>query len=266
MERSAEKIQKLVSRGERFTYENFATKGHYGYPDAFTPEYVAWRIRVKSAIFSLFGEDSATMDMLKSGFEVPIIGFDRNKFQLAQSYFLGALKAAKDVLEEDTFGELRDADARAPGAFSNEVFIVHGHDDQSKTELEILLKEMGLEPVVLHRQADQGMTIIEKFEKHSNVGYAFIILTPDEVAYLANQKDKPDDERTKEWRARPNVIFEFGYFVGKLGRPRVCCLYKGDVTLPSDIEGLLYKKFKRSVEEVAYSITKELKACGYRLK
>jgi len=62
------------------------------------------------------------------------------------------------------------------------------------------------------------------------------------------------------------VIFEFGYFVGKLGRPRVCCLYKGDVTLPSDIDGLLYKKFNKSVEEVAYSITKELRASGYRLK
>jgi len=266
MERRAEKINKLISQGEWFTYDNFATKGEYGYPDALTSEFVAWRTRVKSSVFSLFGVNSAPMDMLKLGLGVLLIGFGRDNFQAAQAYFLGALKAVKDVLEEDTFGELRDADARAPGVFSNEVFIVHGHDDQSKSELEILLKEMGLEPVVLHRQADQGMTIIEKFEKHSKVGYAFIILTPDEVAYLANQVDKPDDERTKEWRARPNVIFEFGYFVGNLGRPRVCCLYKGDVTLPSDIEGLLYKKFKRSVEEVAYSITKELKACGYRLK
>lgn len=266
MERSTEKINTLISQGESFTYDNFATKENSLYAKAYTPDWIAWQTRVKSAIVSLFGADSAPLDMLKSGSEVVILGFGRHKFQLAQSYFLGALKAAKDVLEEDTFGELRDAGAQAPGAFSNEVFIVHGHDDQSKTELEIILQETGLKPIVLHRQPDQGQTIIEKFEKHSQVGYAFVLLTPDEIAYLAAQDDKPDDERIKERRARPNVIFEFGYFVGKLGRPRVCCLYKGDVILPSDINGLLYKKFNKSVEEVAYSITKELKASGYRLK
>lgn len=206
------------------------------------------------------------MDMLKSGFNVLVIGNGQDKFQLAQSYFLGALKAAKEVLEEDTFGELLNVGASAPGAFSNEVFIVHGHDDRSKVQLEILLQEIGLEPIVLHRQPDQGQTIIEKFEQHSQVGYAFVLLTPDEIAYLASEDEKPDHERIKEDRARQNVIFEFGYFVGTLGRPRVCCLYNGDVTFPSDIAGLLYKKFNESIQEIAYSITKELKASGYRLK
>jgi len=197
LEGSAEKINTLISQGESFTYENFATKGQYGYPDAFAPDWIAWRTRVKSAIVSLFGAHSAPLDMLNSGFAVGLLGNDSGQFRLAQSYFLGALKAAKDVLEEDTFGELLDAGTSAPGAFSNEVFIVHGHDDPSKTELEILLQEMGLEPIVLHRQPDQGQTIIEKFEKHSQVGYAFVLLTPDEVAYLANQDDKPDDERKR---------------------------------------------------------------------
>ena len=59
------------------------------------------------------------------------------------------------------------------------------------------------------------------------------------------------------------MIFEFGYFVGKLGRSRVCCLYTGDVTLPSDVSGMIYKKFNANIEEVAYSIIKDLKASGY---
>jgi predicted nucleotide-binding protein len=150
-----------------------------------------------------------------------------------------------------------------PPSRSKRVFVVHGHDEVAKTNLEVFLHEIGLEPVVLHRQADEGMTVIEKFEKHSDVGYAFILLTPDEVAYLKADAEKPDDQRKKENRARPNVIFEFGYFVGKLGRARVCCLYTGDVALPSDVHGMIYKRFGNSIDEVAYSVIKDLKASGY---
>lgn len=150
-------------------------------------------------------------------------------------------------------------------AKTKKVFIVHGHDEIAKTNLEVFLHEIGLEPIVLHRQADEGLTIIEKFEKHSDVGYAFILLTPDEITYFKADQDKKDDERKKEFRARPNVIFEFGYFVGKLGRSRVCCLYTGDVSLPSDVSGMIYKKFTTSIEEVAYSIIKDLKASGYAI-
>lgn len=148
---------------------------------------------------------------------------------------------------------------------TKKVFVVHGRDEIAKTSLEVFLHEIGLEPVVLHRQADEGMTIIEKFEKHSDVGYVFILLTPDEVAYLASEDGKPDSERNKEFRARPNVIFEFGYFVGKFGRSRVCCLYTGNVSLPSDVNGVIYKKFDKSIEEVAYSVIKDLKASGYAI-
>jgi predicted nucleotide-binding protein len=153
----------------------------------------------------------------------------------------------------------------APPSHSKKVFVVHGHDEVAKTNLEVFLHEIGLEPVVLHRQADEGMTVIEKFEKHSDVGYAFILLTPDEIAYLKADAGKPDGQRKKENRARPNVIFEFGYFVGKLGRARVCCLYTGDVALPSDVHGMIYKKFGNRIDEVAYSIIKDLKASGYAI-
>lgn len=148
---------------------------------------------------------------------------------------------------------------------TKKVFVVHGHDEIAKTNLEVFLHEIGLEPIVLHRQADEGLTIIEKFEKHSDVGYAFILLTPDEITYIKADEVKSDDKREKEFRARANVIFEFGYFVGKLGRSRVCCLYTGDVSLPSDVSGMIYKKFTSNIEEVAYSIIKDLKASGYTI-
>lgn len=159
----------------------------------------------------------------------------------------------------------QESESVRPPAKTKKVFVVHGHDEIAKTNLEVFLHEIGLEPVVLHRQADEGLTVIEKFEKHSDVGYAFILLTPDEISYVKAEEGNDDNKRQKEYRARPNVIFEFGYFVGKLGRSRVCCLYTGDVSLPSDVSGMIYKKFANSIEEVAYSIIKDLKASGYAI-
>lgn len=147
---------------------------------------------------------------------------------------------------------------------SNRVFIVHGHDHATKNELELFLTKIGVEPVVLHRQVDQGRTLIEKFEQHSDVGFAFILLTPDEVAYTVDQAASA--EQKTEFRARPNVIFEFGYFVGKLGRQRVCCLIKGEVTRPSDIDGLVYKRIPNSIEAIGFQIVEELRAAAYTLK
>lgn len=148
---------------------------------------------------------------------------------------------------------------------TKKVFIVHGHDDAAKASLESFLREIGLDPIVLHKQADEGLTVIEKFEKHSDVGYAFILLTPDEIAYLNTGDNGADADIKKERRARPNVIFEFGYFVGKLGRSRVCCLHTGGVSLPSDVNGMIYKSFSKSIGEVAYDIIKDLKVAGYKI-
>lgn len=128
-----------------------------------------------------------------------------------------------------------------------------------------MIHEIGLEPIVLRRQVDAGATVIEKIEANSDVGYAFILLTPDEYAYTQDQQALEESQRHIELRARPNVIFEFGYFVGKLGRNRGCCLHKGEVVVPSDLSGLVYKKVDSSIENQAYAIVKELKAAGYKL-
>ena len=61
------------------------------------------------------------------------------------------------------------------------------------------------------------------------------------------------------------MIFEFGYFVGRLGRNKVCCLHRGEVTVPSDLDGLLYKNVDESVDSQAYNIIRELKAAGYKV-
>ena len=266
MEKAVEQVEQLLKEGAEFTYENFARKSKHGYPEAFSPEWIAWRTRVSGGIRNLFGDHSAPFSMLQQGLSTPVLGWGSDNFEVAQAYFLGALRAAKQILHEDVFGELATTPAKAPGLLSNRVFVVHGHDEAAKTQLEALLTEMGLESVVLHRKPDQGLTILEKFEKYSDVGFAFVLLTPDEIAYPASDKPLPDEQRQNEKRPRPNVVFEFGFFVGRLGRGNVCCLHKEGVTLPSDVSGLLYKPFKTSVEEVAWAIAKELKARGYQLK
>lgn len=149
---------------------------------------------------------------------------------------------------------------------SRKVFVVHGHDYVLKVDLEIFLRDIGLKPIVLHRQPDGGLTIIEKIEKYSNVRYGFVLITPDDLGYSVEEFRKEGKDVRIEYRARQNVIFELGYLLGKLGRNRICCVYKEGVTLPTDISGLLYKEVKTSIEEIGYSLMKELKEAGYKLK
>jgi len=149
---------------------------------------------------------------------------------------------------------------------SKNVFIVHGKDDKPKLELARILEKSGFNAIILSEQPDKGRTIIEKLEEETlNVGYVFVILTPDDVVtdLPFPPPPQPFPPFNFRYRARQNVILELGYFVSKVGRNRVCCLYKGDLELPSDIHGVLFKKFDKSVEECYKGIVEELKAVGY---
>ena len=259
---SIKKAQELIEEGNTFNNNNFSKKGVSGYPTSLTPEYVAWRTKVDSFIASTFGKNSPFYETFKEGASIDLLNWG-GEFRAQQSTIIGALLAGIEDIELQPKAE--EAQSQTHATENNRVFVVHGHDEQLKTQLEVFLTELRLEPVVLHRKADEGLTIIEKFEKHSDVGYAFILLTPDDIGYPLSQESRTDTDRKKEARARQNVIFEFGYFVAKLGRNRVCCLYKEGVTLPTDVSGILYKMVRNAVEEVAISILKDLKAAGYKV-
>jgi predicted nucleotide-binding protein len=149
------------------------------------------------------------------------------------------------------------------------VFIVHGRDYKPIKELKSILAELNLKPIVLHEQPSGSRTIVEKLEKYSDVGYAFVILTPDDRGGSFRGKVPVLGSKILEdthFRARQNVILELGYFMGKLGRNKVCCLYTGEVELPSDMHGIVYISFKESVNEARNMIEKELKEAGYEIK
>jgi predicted nucleotide-binding protein len=149
----------------------------------------------------------------------------------------------------------RDADAND----SQKVFVVHGHAEEPKQAVADFLRSVSLEPIILHEQPNQGRTIIEKFEKHSDVvGFAVVLLTPDDIGASA---DNPTNMRP---RARQNVVLELGYFMSKLGRGKVCCLYVDGVELPSDYQGVLWLPYD-DTGAWRQSLAKELSAAGIEI-
>lgn len=136
------------------------------------------------------------------------------------------------------------------------VFIVHGKDNEVKLEVARFIEKMGFEPVILHEQASGGMTIIEKIEKYSDVGFGIILYTPCDIGC------ERDDEDSKKFRARQNVVFEHGYLIARLGRDNVCALVKQGVETPNDISGIVYVTFD-SNGGWKISLAKEMKRSGY---
>lgn len=141
-------------------------------------------------------------------------------------------------------------------SLGDEVFVVHGRNKQPALELvRILENRFGLTAILLQEQAHRGRTVIEQLEEHSDVQYAFVMVTPDDVGALEGEKLRH--------RARQNVILEFGLFAGKIGRKRMTILLEGDIELPSDMHGILYSRFHDSPEECFLEIERDLKAAGY---
>ncbi|HEX8351579.1 MAG TPA: nucleotide-binding protein [Pyrinomonadaceae bacterium] len=116
---------------------------------------------------------------------------------------------------------------------TKDIFIIHGHDHGAKEEVARFLSKIGLNPIILHELPNRGRAVIEKFEKHATASYAVALLTPDDVGAAKTEADKLQP------RPRQNVLFEFGYFIGNLGRERVCGLVKGAIEIPSDYAGVL---------------------------
>ena len=139
---------------------------------------------------------------------------------------------------------------------SNRVFVIHGHDEAAQETVARFLEKLEFQPIILHEQANKGRTIIEKFEDHADVPFAVVLLTPDDLGAL---KDEKSDLKP---RARRNVILELGFFLGRLGRERVCPLVKGDVETPSDYDGVVYTKLD-DAGAWKMKLVQELKAASF---
>jgi len=136
------------------------------------------------------------------------------------------------------------------------VFIVHGHDETPKLDVARFIEKLGLKAIILHEQVNSGLTIIEKIEEHSNVGYGIVLYTPCDVGA------KKGDESNLQARARQNVVFEHGYLIAKLGRRNVSALVKGKIELPNDISGVVFITMDDH-KAWKVEIAKELRSVGY---
>lgn len=171
---------------------------------------------------------------------------------------IGVLKSDEQYIEkyEKAIQESKKNKSGKESTFSNRVFVVHGRDNEKKEACARTLERMGLEAVILHEQANKGKTIIEKFEEYSDVGFAVVLMTPDDVGGL--RSEKPQN------RARQNVVFELGYFIGKLGRNRVMALVDGNIEIPTDISGVAYTGLDpQGFWKIA--LAKELKNASYNI-
>lgn len=170
----------------------------------------------------------------------------------AVNKIVGPLETALQKLE--LFGDETPKETE----YSNKIFIVHGHDREMKESVARTLEKLGLRLIILHEQPDMSRTIIQKFKDYSDVGFAIILLSPDDKGRCSRERSK------LRARARQNVIFELGFFIGKLGQKRVLAIHKKhkEFEFPSDYAGVLYAPYD-AAGKWQYKIVEELQAAGY---
>ena len=146
---------------------------------------------------------------------------------------------------------------------AKQVFVVHGHDDIAREQLELVLHRLDLEPFVLANTSGGGLTIIEALEKEMQSPaaanrFGIVLLTPDDMGYKKDQN--PTDA---EPRARQNVVMEMGMLIAAFGRPRVAILKKGHLEVPSDASGIIYIPFNGHVRETVPKLCERLGQAGF---
>lgn len=137
------------------------------------------------------------------------------------------------------------------------VFIVHGRNIRALSELKSFLNNaFGIsDSIVLAEQPSKGRTLIEKFEKYAqNVDVVFVLATADDLGRLAKSSGSGRP------RARQNVVFELGFFLGALKRTsgRVVLLYEDAVELPSDLSGVVYINITKGIGSAEAEVRREL--------
>lgn len=235
-------IQELKSFPSLFVIENEALESRIGY-------IINIRVRQNSVVIDF--EFDPILPSLKIGaIEDLRVDIDLGKWELSRTHWaikdepIFEILVRKGYISQEQFdASLALKEPSAPvvspvnegaGQFnSSQVFIVHGHDEIAKLEMADFITSLGLTPIILHMQPSSGRTIIEKIEYYSNVGFGIVLYTPCDVGSKVG-------DLTGKYRARQNVVFEHGYLIGKLGRPRVVAVVKSSVETPNDISGVVY--------------------------
>lgn len=165
-----------------------------------------------------------------------------------------AIKWLQDEIGDASESVPVDSSERVAVELSQKVFIVHGHDEAARETVARFLEKIGFDPVILHEKASQNRTVIEKIEAYHDVGFAVVLLTPDDEGCMKGGQPEP--------RVRQNVLLELGYFMGRLTRNRVCAIKRGNVEIPSDFAGVVWVSMDDG-NGWKQTLGQELQAAGY---
>lgn len=238
-----------------------------------SPEQKALEARIDGTLTSVFGHNTveyrryARATKLDHG---PVVmrfeGGPLDNSSEARQYVTEGKAEAIQILQsairwlEDEIG---DAEEAAPGdmphsaaPLSQKIFIVHGHDESARQTVARFIERIGFEAIILSEQANQGRTVIEKIEAHADVGFAVVLLTPDDLGGKTADSLRP--------RPRQNVLLELGFFIARLGRARVCTLAKGDLEVPTDFAGVVWETLD-DAGAWRQALARELKAANYQV-
>jgi predicted nucleotide-binding protein len=262
MKRGISRIQKRIDELDAFAPESISAR--------YSPEVGALETAIDETLAAVFGQGTAAYNRYRGAATLdygPLVMGSPPSIQAVRTYLtegkqraIKLLKQAVRGLEEEIASQEIVWEPVEPEAVRDlsKVFIVHGHDGELREAVARFISEkLGLEPVILHERPNKGRTIITKFrEEAAGVGFAVVLMTADDLGKANAAPDlKP--------RARQNVVFELGFFIGALGPERVAAIVKGDIERPSDFDGVVYISF--DLDDWRTQPGKELKAAGYNI-
>jgi predicted nucleotide-binding protein len=240
MRQGIQRLERRIAEVEAFDPQSIQTHDN-------TSKAEALEASVKGTLEQTFGPDTVEFQRyrdaasfhwpLKTAQQTPIHEI-RESLRRCRRRSLDLLNQALSFLKEELEANARtpqpDATAQAPASHSRKVFLVHGRDNEAKNEVARFLDKIGLETIILHERPNVGRHLLTKFQEEAgDVAFAVVLITPDDTC-----SGRPGEPQ--RGRPRQNVVFELGFFIGKLGTSQVAALVKGEAERPSDFDGVGY--------------------------
>jgi len=227
------KIKDLIERAEKL-YNSGVNE----------PEFKSWKDDAEKYLKKIYGETSSeaaafenieyykyylTFDLFNGGWRENILK-EKDTFQKGIKtavFYLKSYEADDHVVdfekkEQKAKNKSSDKAAAAPEAkkaSNKKIFFVHGRNDGVKTQVADFLLKTGIKPVNINKNIGKDQPLMEKMAKHSDVKASIVLFSS---------------------AAGQNVIFEAGYFIGKLGMEHTVILLEEGVETPSELNGCAF--------------------------
>lgn len=214
-------------------------------------DFRSWHTAVEICLTELYGEKSIQVRNFKNRHFSAMVYVSGGP-DYSHKYYMEGLETTKKEFERYLCDlEEVKVESTPESKSKNKVFIIHGHDEKLKLEVARLIEQQGIEAIILSEQVNQGRTVIEKIEAYSDVSVAVALFTKDDSGNVKGTTTLND-------RARQNVVFETGFFIGLLQRKNVVIIAEEGVEIPSDLADVVYT----SKEHWKFEVLKELSAAG----